>query len=243
MNMISIIISSKDDSQLKRCKEDIIKTIGIKFQLIVIQNKEGKKGLPYVYNLGVSKAVHDYLVFMHEDIEFRKRNWGNKLISLLNKPDIGLVGVAGTTYLSENGIWSYPGVPFLKGRIIHPQDDQSKEQLELFCNEPGDFEVVAVDGVFLATKKSIWNEIKFDDKNFTGFHYYDLDFSLRIAQKYKIIVTTDILLKHYSGGKNDETWDYFRNIFIKKHKKILPFTNQDKRPDYKNLIKWDCKYL
>jgi len=242
--MISIIISSKDDDKLERCKQNILKTIGIKFQLIAIQNKEGKRGLSYVYNLGASKAEFDYLIFMHEDIEFRKKDWGNKLISLLNNPKIGLVGVAGTTYLSENGIWSYPGVPFTKGRIIHTRpEDESKEQLDLFCDEYGDFEVVALDGVFFATKKSIWNEIKFDEENFTGFHYYDLDFSLRIAKKYKVTVTTDILIKHYSGGKNDEIWNHFRNIFINKHKAILPFTNQDKKPDWNNIQKWKRKLL
>lgn len=242
--MISIIISSKDDDKLERCKRSILKTIGVKFEFIVIQNKEGKKGLSYVYNLGASRANFEYLVFMHEDIEFKKRNWGNKLMSLLNNNEVGLVGVAGTNYLPENGIWSSPGVPFLKGRIIHTRpNDPSKEQLELFSDEIGDLPVVALDGVFMATKKKVWNEIKFDDKNFTGFHYYDLDFSLRVAQKYKCIVTSDILLKHYSGGKNDQIWDHFRKIFINKYKSILPFTNQNLKPDWKNIKKWGCKYL
>ncbi|MEK6861770.1 MAG: glycosyltransferase [Nanoarchaeota archaeon] len=242
--MISIIISSRDDDRLERCKQSILKTIGTRFQLIVIQNKEGKRGLSYVYNLGASKAEYEYLAFMHEDIEFRKKDWGNKLISLLNRNDVGLVGAAGTNYLAENGVWSYPGVPFVKGRIIHTRpEDETKEQIDLFCDEEGDFEVIALDGVFLATKKSVWTEIKFDDKNFTGFHYYDLDFSLRVAQKYKILVTTDILIKHYSGGKNDEDWNYFRNIFINKYKSILPFTNQDKKPDLKNIKIWNRKYL
>ena len=44
--------------------------------------------------------------------------------------------------------------------------------------------VATLDGVFLATRKEVWKEIQFDEKLIKGFHGYDLDFTLRAAQRF-----------------------------------------------------------
>ncbi len=105
----------------------------------------------------------------------------------------------------------------MKGRIIHEHASGRGDQIELYSEDEGAFEVVAVDGVFLASKKSVIENVPFDEKTFTGFHFYDIDLSLRVAQKYKVLVTTDILLKHYSPGDPGKEWNAYRQLFILKN--------------------------
>ena len=117
------------------------------------------------------------------------------------------------------------------------------DQLDLFSEETGDLEVVTIDGVFIAARKDIVQECPFDDKIFDGFHFYDADFCIRVAQKHKLIVTTDILLKHFSHGRHDETWNKYKERFIEKYKSILPFTKQPLKPDWKDIKTWRVQYL
>ena len=214
--MISIIISSKSESDLKRCAENIQETIGVPYELIITRNAEGKIPLTKVYNDGAQKARYEMLCFLHEDIEFKKKEWGKKLVSLLSDKTVGAVGVVGSTYFPENGAWASPGIPFLKGRMIHLSKHIDMDEIDLFSEELGDLDVVTVDGAFIATRKDIVQEMPFDDKIFDGFHFYDADFCIRVAQKYRVIVTTDILLKHYSHGKHDEIWNKYKDRFIEK---------------------------
>ena len=83
-------------------------------------------------------------------------------------------------------------------------------------------EVAVLDGVFLVTRRQLWNKYKFDESSYKGFHLYDLDFSMSVLQTHRIFVTFDILLEHYSLGSFNR--DYIRNalIFHKKWKRKLP---------------------
>ena len=241
--MISIIIASKSESDLARCTENIKETIGVPYELLITKNAERKIPLTKVYNDGTKKAKHDILCFMHEDIEFKKKEWGKKVLDLLAQKEIGVVGVAGSNYFPENGNWTAPGVPFLKGRIIHPSKHVEMDQIDTFSEELGNIEVVTVDGVFMATRKNIVKECPFDEKTFDGFHFYDGDFCIRVAQKYKVMVTTDILLKHYSHGSFNEVWDAYRKRFVEKYKGILPYTKQSLKPNWKDIKRWRMQYL
>ena len=117
------------------------------------------------------------------------------------------------------------------------------DQLDIFSEELGDIEVVTVDGVFMATRKEIVKECPFDETTFDGFHFYDGDFCIRVAQKYKVIVTTDILLKHYSHGSFNDIWDKYRKCFVEKYKSILPYTKQSLKPNWKDIKRWRIQYV
>lgn len=240
--MISIIISSITPEHLERCKKSIEKSIGVPYELLVTVNP-GRYSLAKVYNDNLTNAQYPYVVFMHEDTSFKSKNWGKKVISLLEQQEIGLVGVAGTTYLPDTGKWVSPGVPFLKGRIIHESPAMSSDQIELFSSERGDFDVVTVDGVFMATRTDVAKKVTFDEKTFTGFHFYDHDFSLSVAQQYRVVVTTDILVKHYSSGHTGQQWEEQRALFLNKYKHLLPFTKEHKTPNWKSITPWNARLV
>lgn len=204
--MISIIISTYQPQYLEAVKQNIAETIGVPFEIIAIENKRAM-GICKAYNMGAEKAKFPYLCFAHEDIEFKTRNWANSLITKFEADDqTGLIGVAGTTYKSFSpGGWGNISKETDRLHIIqHYKDNREPE----YCSQiTKDFEqVVCVDGVFLFTKRSIYLENKFDEKTFTNFHCYDLDFSLNINQTKKVFVTNQVLIEHFSPGGMNEVW-------------------------------------
>src|SRR5690606_18589758 len=60
------------------------------------------------------------------------------------------------------------------------------------------------------------------DENLKGFHGYDIDFSLSVNQKYKAIVTHEVLMSHFSEGNFSEEWLNAMIYIHKKRKKELP---------------------
>ncbi|MEK6964010.1 MAG: glycosyltransferase [Nanoarchaeota archaeon] len=220
--MISLILCSHELDALKKCKEVIEKTIGVPHEFIVLDNQKNQYSLAQAYNLGAQRAQYNYLVFVHEDVTFLTQNWGSVLIKLFDRVDVGAVGLAGTTCLTE-GNWCSLGMPYTYGRVIH--DDDSGSFLSKFSEEKGPHEVVALDGLFLACRKEIIQEIPFDEQTFDGFHLYDLDWSLRVAQRHKVLVMTDILVLH-TGGSYDEAWQNYKKKFEQKHHDLLPYPSK-----------------
>jgi hypothetical protein len=46
----------------------------------------------------------------------------------------------------------------------------------------------------------------FFDEELPGFHLYDIDFSLRVGQRYKVAVSYDIIIEHFSEGAFSNEW-------------------------------------
>ncbi|MEN0054876.1 MAG: glycosyltransferase [Mucilaginibacter sp.] len=224
--MISIIIASADKILLKQVTENIHHTVGVPFEIIATDNSRGEKSMCEVYNQAAQNAQYDILCFMHEDIIIDTQNWGNTVNQLFNtNPDLGLVGIAGGAYkaLAPSG-WQPFGDINIHMHLLQDYKFAGKERALVKLN-PGNQKLPAVaciDGVWFATTKKIWAEFQFDEKTFTGFHAYDIDFSLTIGQKYKIAVTYDVLLQHLSDGNYDRTWVYESMKLHKKWNKHLP---------------------
>ena len=210
--MISIIISSYQDKFYSALEKSIAKTIGVAYEIIKIDNPN-IMGLCEAYNKGASKSQYDFLLFIHEDVIFHTKNWGNLLINHLQKENIGVIGVAGSNYVPKAPIgWHLPDNRFNFLNLI--QNNKSTTNPKLFSNIITPKHVFAIDGVFMALKKSIYLDYFFDE-SLKGFHGYDLDFSLRIAQKYQNLVVNDILIEHFSIGNPDLEW-FNANVYVRK---------------------------
>jgi hypothetical protein len=201
--MISIIISSYLPHYFSALEKNIAETIGVPYEIIKIDNP-GLMGITEAYNKGAKKAQFDNLVFMHEDILFKTENWGNKLISHLDKENTGVIGFAGSSYVPvAPSSWTvaekYNFVNILQG------NKQNDEFVHIHSTKGNRMKVFAVDGVFLAIKKETYSNIKFNEE-LKGFHGYDLDLSLRVAQKFQNYVVDDILIQHFSSGNRDKDW-------------------------------------
>ena len=235
--MISVVVCSINPKLFTDLKENIEKTIGVPYQLIYINNFEKNIGICENYNNAIAKIIYETICFVHEDIKFHTLNWGDKLMKLLSKPQIGLVGVSGSVYKSAiPSSWTAcRDIHYRLNTIQHYLNSIIPLHHEINPEKIKYSKVATVDGVFLATRKDILNEISFDENILTGFHGYDLDISLQVAQKHEVVVTHQILLEHFSPGNFNKEWAYDSIQLHKKWRNILPLDiSKGKVHDYRS---------
>jgi hypothetical protein len=206
--MISVLICSADNSLLNQVKTNIEQTIGVEHEILSFDNLE-KKGICEVYNILASRAKFSYLCFVHEDILFHTLSWGRVLDDIFSKnPAIGVVGVAGSKYKSKCFSGWYSGVQaFDCANILH-RYSYGDESIYLQPNKGNALEeVVCLDGVFICSRKEVWQQLKFNETDVKGFHFYDIDFSLRASRICRIAVSYDINMIHLTkGGDFGNNW-------------------------------------
>ncbi len=159
--MISIIVSSYKEFYYTQFAESVNNTIGVPFEIIRIQNP-GRYSITQAYNMGAGRANYEVLCFMHEDIKFHTKNWGDKLINHFNEfPDLGLIGVAGSTHKTALPTgWLHHDTNANKINII--QNHNNGRIINFFTKTDSNIDYVkTLDGVFLSTKKDVWEEILF----------------------------------------------------------------------------------
>lgn len=223
--MISAIICSRNPSAFEHVRRNLLRTAGdIDLEVIRIDNSANKFGICEAYNDGVARAIGSILVFLHEDVYHLEFGWGIKLLQKFqSSPDIGVIGVAGSQIiLGDPPLWSWIGRPYLFGKVVHELDRGERFFMTVFSPESGDREVAAVDGCWFSARKDVFQQVHFDAKTFPGFHFYDIDFCLQARKNWKVIATTDILVKHLSPGSFDESWQKASHAFRLKWSRDLP---------------------
>jgi glycosyltransferase involved in cell wall biosynthesis len=218
--MLSIIISTENPSWLAEIKKNITATAGLPFEIIEVINK-GAYGLCKAYNSGAEKALYPYLCFIHDDVAFHTNDWGKKLIAHLQDPQTGLIGVAGGCYKSASGLdWKDGKEDFYRAIIIDGLLDQSRFYFNPLNEEKS--RVVCLDGLFLCCRKKVWEMNRFDETIFSGFHFYDADWSMSVFQSLNNYVVYDIEIEHFSHGRMDRSFLKDSFLFEKKWQHVLP---------------------
>ncbi len=239
---ISIVTCASSQQNLEIYADHLAQSVGIPYQFIGIDNSIHQLSLAEAYNTGADRAVCDVIVFVHDDVFFSTENWGQVLLGKFSADkSIGLVGLAGTAYLQTRyPYWVAAKAPFIHGQVIH-----HNQQLKLsrYSNATQDQNVVALDGLMLAASRSVFKQHRFDHETFDGFHFYDLDFSVRVSETHRVVVTRDILVKHMSGGNFDDVWKGYRDRFKGKYRNKLVWScmpGQPEKDSHKQRL--DCHY-
>jgi len=179
---------------------------------------------------------------MHEDIELKTENWGQIVLEIFQKnQDLGLVGVAGSSYksLAPSGWGTAPNVDNIYHiNLIQSYKDKTIPSKLFYSNFRNEklTPVACIDGVWFCTKKDYVMQFPFDEELLKGFHCYDLDFSLSIGQKFKVAVTYDVLMEHFSEGSLNESWLIETLKLHEKWKDHLPVNVAD-------FTKKECRFL
>lgn len=224
--MLSLIVCSINPDFLSNLKENVASTIGLEHEWLVWDNRETGKGICEVYNSMAGTARYPYLCFLHEDLLFKTAAWGKLLIGILQTQDAKLLGIAGSNYKSSlySGWYSGGGARDYSN-IYHRLNDHEYHLCIPEKWEPGEAEVVSIDGVFMACPKTSWEKTRFNEQLLKGFHFYDIDFSLRVARTGKVIVTNRIAMIHLTvGGDFGDKWVEQAFLFHDAMKGELPFT-------------------
>lgn len=232
--MISIIICSRAQTISANLFKNIKNTVGCESELIVIDNSQNQYSIFEAYNLGIEKSNGDYLCFIHDDILFHTDGWGNIVRRIFNDNlQIGLIGVAGAKVKTKmpSGWWDCLEDQKVINIIQH-FSNKKKEKWSFGFDNGQNTEVVAVDGVFMAMRKD--KQIRFDSK-MKEFHNYDLNISFEYKkQGFKIMVTNEILLEHFSLGIINEAWVRSTYIIHRQYNNLLPL-GKSKKPINKKV--------
>lgn len=230
--MLSLIICSRSTDVSIELKENIQSTIGVKYELIVIDNSKNKYSIFQAYNEGVRTAKSPYFCFMHEDILYLTQDWGKRVIEHFKDEKIGLIGVGGCHYLSRYPVslltWKHANNnnKFYSYNYVQGYAKTEHYKNELFNNISNDnVNVVAIDGMWFCIRRETFEgyDLEFDEKHFKGFHFYDFDICMQVyAQNMKTIVISDILIEHFSTGVFDKVWYDNAFIFYEKWKSYFP---------------------
>ncbi|MBC7887148.1 MAG: hypothetical protein H7Z13_04615 [Ferruginibacter sp.] len=237
--MISILVCSVNPALLAKLRLNVGATVKTPFEILAFDNRKEKKGLARVYNQLAAEARFDILCFVHEDVIIHTTGWGESLEKLLANKEIGLVGISGAVYKSKYPApWSACDQSLYRTHSI--QHFSGRPQPVTININPASTqwaEVAVIDGVLMATRKSVLKEYAFDEKLLTGFHGYDMDYCLQVGQRYKLVVTYELLLEHLSSGNFNENWITASFKIHRKWRHALPknIFNKNERlrlPDY-----------
>jgi glycosyltransferase involved in cell wall biosynthesis len=220
--MISVIICSRAPWISSKFEKNIRNTIGEEYELVVIDNSCKQFSIAEAYNFGLKKSRGVIQVFVHDDVLFQTPNWGALITQIFkDNKNVGLIGIAGNSIKTRmpSPWWGGPGKKF-NYIVQHYEGNLQVKNLNYGFNGRSLVEVAVIDGVFMAMKKD--ERIGFDEA-LSGFHNYDLDLSIKHHSfNKKVVVTTQILLEHFSGGKIDKDWYRSADLFHKRHKEKLP---------------------
>jgi glycosyltransferase involved in cell wall biosynthesis len=220
--VISIIICSRTQTINEDLCENIKRTIGCEYELIVIDNSENQYSIFEAYNLGIEKSTGEYLCLMHDDILLHTMNWGLIVNDIFEQnKELGLLGVAGAKSKTKmpSAWWDCPEVNQLLYLKQHLKNGSIEKWEKGFTNTNME-KVVAIDGVFMVARKE--KQFRFQE-SFEGFHGYDLNISFEyIKLGYEIMVSKLILLEHFSLGTLDENWYSSTLQLHKLYSNLLP---------------------
>jgi hypothetical protein len=223
--MVSIVVCSIRPDQLARLQQSVEATIGLPHEWLVADNRNTGKGICQVYNELAAISNHPYLLFLHEDVTFERRDWGKQIRSVFEQHErLGLLGVAGSTIKSSSISGWYTGnAAFDRYHLTHALPGHT-EVLKQLPDHAAYHPVVCLDGVFLFVRRSVWEAMPFDAEQVKGFHFYDLDFSLRVANKFDVGVVSDLGLIHHTeaGGDYGTRWAREAILFHQRWKERLP---------------------
>ena len=230
--MISIIICTRRPNALQELTENVSRTVGTPFEMILVDNSDNRYSLCAAYNEGVRRAKGDILCFMHDDITLYTRGWGQNVERHFKAPEVGMIGPVGSHLIPSEGDWRVGYAPY---HVLHfiQQNHTLSPYPSYFSEHVRDglrgslTEVATLDGVWFCIPKRLFDEgiIRFDDERFTSFHIYDLDISMQVVQAgKKLYVVDDVLLEHRSQGVYNDSFVTSLSEFLKKWNGLLPVT-------------------
>lgn len=234
MSGVSVIICSVDSHKASEVERNILSTSGTECEVIIIDNSVNQWPIAKAYNEGAKGAKYDTLLFIHEDVRWLCSGWAKPVLELLSDSSTGVIGMAGSDIrlnVPSPHSWSS-----MKGREISnymvPIGKKADDihDFRLYRSEYKDLRkfqpAVTLDGVALFVRKEVWRQYPFDEEILTGFHCYDIDFTLTIHNagwKNYVYVWENIWFLHYSHGSFRKDW-YEATILIhdKKWRRMLP---------------------
>jgi hypothetical protein len=215
---VSFVICSVDDRRFARVSESLRAHFdGTPWELIRIPDA---KSICEGYNRGLDRARGDVVVLCHDDIELVASDFRRRLVSHLARYDV--IGVAGCTDLGGPS-WFWSGPPHIHHWVTHYDGERRLVPGICGAHGPAVERAQALDGVFIAARRSVFQRLRFDAELLDGFHCYDIDFSYRAHRAgLNVAVALDLLIVHdTSRGEFDEQYRRYAALLCRKFPELL----------------------
>lgn len=219
-----VAVKSLPDETFGRILEPSLKPEWLQNTILVYQGDS----IFEKYNKGIDVLVSkfslkddDIVVYIHSDVQIKDEHFEEKIrIVFQRRPDIGLIGVYGSTHFGDGcSWWCHNRASNGRGNILQRYPNG---QIYTMTDSKGFFDdIVVLDGCIMIAKGSVAKMKLFDTETFKGmYHQYDSSYCLSILEQtsYKIAVV-DILVFHDSPGVLSNTDIWFKSIEL--HKKKL----------------------
>lgn len=222
--MISCIICSRKKDISTELKENIEKTIGCDYEIIIIDNSKNQYSIFSAYNEGIRRSKGDVLCFMHEDLIFHTNRWGVNVLNTFKDNEIGILGLIGSQFL-PNLMASWWLCSAIKGVILQGEVNNDGKYFKALSGVKIDVptDVVVVDGLWFCMTKDLCRSLNFDEQTYSSFHCYDIDICMQtLLYGKRVVVIPDVLVEHKSSGNANQVYYDELQIFYKKWSDKLP---------------------
>lgn len=219
--MIHYIVAHHDATVFGEWVEPSLMKFKETATLTVIKNQENDS-IFKKYNRGldlIGIMENDIYCFIHEDVKILDDYFQEKVEMVFGKfPEIGVLGVIGSMFISENIGWWLCDKKHHVGQIQqglpNGTDFRMVKNVGFFKN------VASVDGCCIfVSGKMIKDGFRFDEANYKGkYHFYDMDVCFTARQMGYTVAVADILVHHKSEGPMKEDWFEARKEFETKWK-------------------------
>ncbi len=223
--MISIIICCRTEHLPIEIEENIMSTIGVECELIIIDNSRNLKSIFSAYNEGRKMAKGNILCFMHDDILFHTNLWGRMVEEYFNKNiQVGMLGVIGSHYMPKTPA-AWWDAEVISGNVLQGEyvDNCYTTKTILHSKHKKDpTKVAVIDGFWMCIPSHMFNLVNWDE-SYIGFHGYDLDMSYQIWKSgFEVHILWGVLIEHKSIGVVEEPFLNASESVCKKWQHFLP---------------------
>lgn len=194
--MLDVVICSTDDQKFDQVSVNLRRHLN-PLGLNKIVRVPDARSMCMGYNRGARQCDAPWLVFCHDDIEILHLDAGDFHMAML---ETDVFGAAGSTHLSGAN-WYNATPDHLCGSVFAPvPHDAGRYEHQIFGSGKGSIikGVQALDGIFIACRRCVWNDLPFDE-TITDFTLYDIDFSYNAhLHRKEVAVISTMLLYHAS---------------------------------------------
>jgi hypothetical protein len=169
------------------------------FDLVLIDNtKNTYKSASEAFNCNLKKVKHSIIVFCHQDIYFNDLSFFDLSFDNLSS-EICIIGAAGA-----------------RNKIIYSNITHGNHNSSAGTKITRIKDVQTIDECLFATRLDLLEKIKFDEKNFDGWHLYGADLSLSASNYGFKTYVVPANVYHLSKGSIDGTfYVYFKRLLYK----------------------------
>lgn len=189
---ILIVENSSNEQTLDFYK--VLQSLSSKIRVVVYEQTGAGFNYSALVNFGISNALGDYFVLLHNDVKILTKNWLEQLLMFVQRNEVGAAGVkllydddtvqGGGYFLSKNNV------------AMNAYRMLSKNEGGYVCRACLVQNLSAVSSACLCTKRSVWNEVGGFDENLT-FNFCDVDYCLRLRDRnYLIVFNANVEILH-----------------------------------------------